>query len=355
MNARLYDPVVGRFLSPDPYVQAPFMSQNFNRYSYALNNPLRYTDPNGEFWQFIVAAVIGAGINVITHWDSINDGGFNWGKFGAYAGLGAASGALAATGNIFAITGSGALMAGGNSALNQGFENGFNNINWNQVGNSAILGGGLALVTVGGYKAIQPLASKLFASVGSPVLQQGLTQGTTAGTVGFTTGTGIGLIEGQGWEASLRMGVKSGLWSFGTGVTSGAYSGYKYAKTNYISPWTGKPLQNERALLYRNFGWNEYNSFVENNGKFSIQEDGFQGKQFWIGKEGLNMWENSNFVKPISVELSIPKAYVTPSSPYYIFQEPIPIIDLYPAGTVLPSNMNQFNSAINIIEYRYVY
>lgn len=48
MNARLYDPVVGRFLSPDPYVQAPDFSQNFNRYSYALNNPLKYTDPNGE-------------------------------------------------------------------------------------------------------------------------------------------------------------------------------------------------------------------------------------------------------------------------------------------------------------------
>lgn len=33
MNARLYDPVVGRFLSPDPYVQAPSLRQNFNRYS----------------------------------------------------------------------------------------------------------------------------------------------------------------------------------------------------------------------------------------------------------------------------------------------------------------------------------
>jgi len=50
MNARLYDPALGRFLSPDPYVQAPDFSQNFNRYSYALNNPLRYTDLDGEFF-----------------------------------------------------------------------------------------------------------------------------------------------------------------------------------------------------------------------------------------------------------------------------------------------------------------
>ena len=34
MNARLYDPALGRFLSPDPYVQMPDFPQNFNRYSY---------------------------------------------------------------------------------------------------------------------------------------------------------------------------------------------------------------------------------------------------------------------------------------------------------------------------------
>ncbi len=53
MNARLYDPVLGRFLSPDPYVQVPEFGQNFNRYSYCLNNPLIYTDPTGEFFFLI--------------------------------------------------------------------------------------------------------------------------------------------------------------------------------------------------------------------------------------------------------------------------------------------------------------
>ena len=48
MNGRLYDPMLGRFFSPDNYVQAPGNSQNFNRYSYCLNNPLKYTDPSGE-------------------------------------------------------------------------------------------------------------------------------------------------------------------------------------------------------------------------------------------------------------------------------------------------------------------
>ncbi len=64
MNARLYDPAIGRFLSPDPYVQMPENSQNFNRYSYCLNNPLKYTDENGEFWHLIIGAVVGGCTNL---------------------------------------------------------------------------------------------------------------------------------------------------------------------------------------------------------------------------------------------------------------------------------------------------
>ena len=49
MNARLYDPVLHRFLQPDNFVQDPFNTQNFNRYGYVLNNPLLYIDPTGEY------------------------------------------------------------------------------------------------------------------------------------------------------------------------------------------------------------------------------------------------------------------------------------------------------------------
>ncbi|MBQ3636703.1 MAG: VCBS repeat-containing protein [Bacteroidales bacterium] len=50
MNARLYDPALSRFLSPDPYVQDKENPQNYNAYSYCLNNPLKYTDPTGKKW-----------------------------------------------------------------------------------------------------------------------------------------------------------------------------------------------------------------------------------------------------------------------------------------------------------------
>ena len=47
MNGRLYDPLVARFISPDPYVQAPTSTQSMNRYTYCMNNPLIYVDYNG--------------------------------------------------------------------------------------------------------------------------------------------------------------------------------------------------------------------------------------------------------------------------------------------------------------------
>jgi RHS repeat-associated protein len=49
MNGRVYDPVIGRFLSADPFIQSIDESQNLNRYSYVQNNPLSATDPSGYF------------------------------------------------------------------------------------------------------------------------------------------------------------------------------------------------------------------------------------------------------------------------------------------------------------------
>jgi RHS repeat-associated protein len=65
MNGRLYDPILGRMLSPDNYTHES--SQGYNRYSYAMNNPLKYTDPSGQDPLLIGGMLIGAGISVITN------------------------------------------------------------------------------------------------------------------------------------------------------------------------------------------------------------------------------------------------------------------------------------------------
>ena len=50
-NARYYDPVTARFISADTLVPNPYDGQDFNRYSYVRNNPVRYSDPTGH-WCF---------------------------------------------------------------------------------------------------------------------------------------------------------------------------------------------------------------------------------------------------------------------------------------------------------------
>lgn len=63
MNGRVYDPLIGRFLTADPFIQSPEDLQSFNRYSYVLSNPLAYSDPTG-YWswkkafKFIAAIVV---------------------------------------------------------------------------------------------------------------------------------------------------------------------------------------------------------------------------------------------------------------------------------------------------------
>ncbi|XZF14273.1 FG-GAP-like repeat-containing protein [Chitinophagaceae bacterium MMS25-I14] len=85
MNGRLYDPLLGRIFSPDDYVQQPDNAQNYNRYSYCLNNPLKYNDPNGEWFGLDDLFVAGVGFvvgyleyGISTHywgWKALANGG----------------------------------------------------------------------------------------------------------------------------------------------------------------------------------------------------------------------------------------------------------------------------------------
>jgi RHS repeat-associated protein len=79
MNGRLYDPLLGRMLSPDPIVQEPYNAQNLNRYSYVLNNPLSYTDPSGlsfvkKYWRQILVAAISIFVPPLGAWGAVTMG-----------------------------------------------------------------------------------------------------------------------------------------------------------------------------------------------------------------------------------------------------------------------------------------
>nr|WP_315224923.1 RHS repeat-associated core domain-containing protein [uncultured Flavobacterium sp.] len=82
MNARLYDPLIRRFLQVDNFIQDPTNTQNYNQYGYVLNNPLLYVDPSGnkyvdgkdcidcgpsESQQTFIGSAIST---IVTNWDS---------------------------------------------------------------------------------------------------------------------------------------------------------------------------------------------------------------------------------------------------------------------------------------------
>ena len=80
MQARYYDPVIGRFYSNDPVdvlghmTRGNSIANGFNRYAYANNNPYKYTDPDGEFSiVHAVAFAVGAGINAYSTYKSTGD------------------------------------------------------------------------------------------------------------------------------------------------------------------------------------------------------------------------------------------------------------------------------------------
>jgi RHS repeat-associated protein len=61
-EARYYDPALARFITPDTIISQPGDPQDFNRYTYARNNPLKYTDPTGHKfkWKNIFKHIVNA-------------------------------------------------------------------------------------------------------------------------------------------------------------------------------------------------------------------------------------------------------------------------------------------------------
>lgn len=121
MNGRLYDPYVARMLSVDNYAHSGVGLQGYNRYSYAFNNPMKYTDPDGEH-PMLIGAAIGFLSNGIGNWingDNFFDGWVQATFFGAFSG-GISFGIGEIAGTIGNSLARGAFQAGAH-ALSGGF------------------------------------------------------------------------------------------------------------------------------------------------------------------------------------------------------------------------------------------
>lgn len=173
MNARLYSPKTCRFLSPDPIVSLSLNDQNFNRYSYCLNNPFKYTDPSGKFAisaSLIIigsAALIGGVTNIVyqakcgnihNFWEGLGAFGIGAvaGGAGAWAGLAACAAVGVTAVGVVGGAISGAVTGGVGTTI-LGFCNqiGYNQpMNWSFVGKSIVgglIGGAIAGGAAGWY------------------------------------------------------------------------------------------------------------------------------------------------------------------------------------------------------------
>ena len=200
MNGRMYDPIMSSFLSVDNYVQSPENSQNFNRYAYCLNNPLKYTDPSGEFWHLVIGAAVGGTINLFTNW--IGGNVQNFGQGAAYFGIGALAGGLSA--------GVGA-------------------------GISSVLGAGTFSAGFWGTEAAASVTTS-FAS--------GAVIGAGSGFTGsFITCTGNAWMQGESFMEGLGTGTLGGLVGMGSGALLGGIFGGIDAWRHGRKFWSGDYIE----------------------------------------------------------------------------------------------------------------
>ena len=268
MNGRLYDPVVGRFLSPDNYVQMPDNTQNFNRYSYCINNPLKYTDPSGEIIFTILAAIfappllpvaiaadIGGIINTVNHWDAIKNSDNFWQGFAKGAGLyglGGANGALTYTsagigtfaGGFIEELGSGLITGETDDLLAKSFVS----------GGTQYLGGKIA-------SKVSDVTSKGLTKLG---LENRLAKNIISDVAGAIPGTFTATTAKSylGYGKSFKESIQDGVRSIPGATLSGIGSGItKTVLTNQRAARIEKIRQNPAIIdPYYDFQWQPSNN-----------------------------------------------------------------------------------------------
>ena len=242
MGGRLYSPSLARFISPDPFVQFLGHSQSHNRYSYVLNNPLRFIDPTGFFignvFRAIGNAISAVGNAVANVLDAVIGKPLRWvgeqlQKAGKWlqenwrtVAVIAATIALGPAGSIFTAFLTGAAIGGLSAALYGG--------SFNDILRGAILGGisAAAFSYVGGMGITGLEASAAHGLVGgaSSALQgQDFGSGFLTAFVTRSSAPGIEQLKEVGYRvaaAALLGGVTASIGggSFENGAITGAFS-----------------------------------------------------------------------------------------------------------------------------------
>ncbi|MEN2436730.1 RHS repeat-associated core domain-containing protein [Weeksellaceae bacterium A-14] len=194
MNARLYDPILRKFLSVDNVIQDPYNTQNYDRYSYVLNNPLLYMDISGNELFVGTAILIGLAVGIfakgianmisgIPFWYGIGKAGF----------MGAISGAISFGIGSLATSQFGALVSVGKAAFEAG----------------------LHAISSGAMSAIE--GGKFFAGALSGFVSSAISSGIEALGVDFSASKASGkpMLNGFGQQYMRAVMIASGGFSGG--------------------------------------------------------------------------------------------------------------------------------------------
>jgi RHS repeat-associated protein len=206
-HARYYNPVLGRFLSPDALVPDPGNPQSLNRYSYVGNNPVNLTDPSGHSWlsKFFhraIAPVLRVVVPIVTVVVSI---------------------AAAVAQQYWAIPIVAAAGSAAETALNHG--------NAAQILESAGIGAGAAGLALG----VGWAANATLASITSPALAEFGSTVAAAGAGGFAQGAGQARVMGASWSEAFRSGYQTAAVAAGTAAVASAASAF-YNETVSFKP-----------------------------------------------------------------------------------------------------------------------
>lgn len=221
MNGRLYDPKLHRFLQPDNYVQDPSNTQNFNRYGYCYNNPLKFSDPSGEFfWAApLIYAAVNLGVDMV-----INKGNMNFGEITMSLGQGALSGVMGG-----ATTYAGAFIGAFAGQINKFMpampiyqSEGFN------ISASPFIGYG----TSGFASGISLNAS---AQIGDVVYSASVGFGSNQGA----SSLGEAMGASNFWNAGGFIGYNDGHANYGFGYSFSSYDGNMPQKTGSLTVQAG--------------------------------------------------------------------------------------------------------------------
>ena len=274
MDGRIYDPVLGRFLSPDPLMQLPDFAMGLNRYLYCLDNPLSLTDPSGYSWFSkhwkTLLGIVGIGAAIVVAATGNVGAGAALGKIGTGALFGAVTSTL--TYSVSALVTSkwswssfwkttlmgsvsgaiGGLFSCGTGIFARSFEYGLLSTTTNSIVTNALFGGDFRLQDFAGIMTSATLLAGLprFTARYSKPSVNGLAEAGYNSLRGALSGAVTG-----GMRAASSHNIKH-LWQ---GMAGGAASGF--ARSALMDIVFGFPQNRDiftqtpgREILYRTGG-----------------------------------------------------------------------------------------------------